>query len=127
MQINIRTVLPAALIAVAGLPLSTVASSAAAPAKTTVTISAEGTDLSGTVASGRAACEADRTVRLYQQIGTRGGGDDVYVGQDTTEVVGDVGVWSTGNTGIAGRFYAKVTKTSSCKGAVSTTIRAART
>jgi hypothetical protein len=99
---------------------------AAAPAKVTVTIKAEGTDLSGTVHSARRACKANRTVVVYKQVGARGGGDDVRFASDTTEVSGGVGQWNTGNTGTPGRFYAKVKKSAQCKGDTSPTIRAVR-
>jgi len=117
----IRNVLPAAALIALPLGLAPHAS-AAAPAGTKVTIDRAGADLFGTVSSSRAACEGNRTVVLYKQIGTKGGGNDVRVVSDTTEVQNGVGVWSTGNTGQSGKFYAKVKKTSRCKAAVSATI-----
>jgi hypothetical protein len=57
--------------------------SAAAPAPVTVTIQAEGTDLSGKVSSTRAVCKADRNVIVFKQVGTRGGGDDIRFANDT--------------------------------------------
>lgn len=122
----IRTVVPAAAAVAAALPLGAVVASASAPAPSSVTIKAEGTELLGTVSSGRTACEGNRTVFLFKVIGTRGGGDDSRYAVDTTEVVNGVGVWSTGNTGTAGRFYARVTKTATCQAAVSPTVRAVR-
>ncbi len=113
----------ALVTAVAALPLGSGTAFAAAPAPSKVTITAEGTDLSGTVSSKRAACERDRTVVVVKQRGTRGGGDDVKVAEDTTQVQGVVGVWSTGNTGLTGRFYAKAKRTPGCKAASSPTIR----
>jgi hypothetical protein len=59
---------------------------------------------------------------LFKQRGARGGGDDVRVLSDTTEIQGSVGVWSTGNTGQAGKFYAKATRTTQCKADFSPTI-----
>ena len=85
------------------------AANAAALAPVTVTIQAEGTDLSGTVSSTRAVCEADRNVIVFKQIGTRGGGDDIRFANDTSDSDGD---WNTGNTGTEGKFYAKVKKNS---------------
>lgn len=115
-----RTALPiAALLA---LPLGAEVASAAAPAASTVTITAEGTDLSGTVSSPKASCEGDRKVVVFKQRGTRGGGNDVRLASDITEVQGGIGVWSTGNTGESGKFYAKVTKTTRCKADFSGTV-----
>ncbi len=99
------------------------ASAAAAPASSTVTIQAEGTDLFGNVTSPRAVCKSDRNVIVYQQIGARGGGNDIRFASDTTDSDGD---WNTGNTGTEGKFYAKVKKTSLCKADFSPTIRATR-
>ena len=96
-------------------------------AATTVTIQAEGTDLSGTVRSARPAiCADERTVIVFRQRGTRGGGNDERFAMDTSEQQGDDYVWSTGNTGTAGRFYAKVRRTAQCQADTSPTIRAVR-
>jgi hypothetical protein len=102
------------------------AGSAVAPATSTVTIQADGTDLSGTVMSPRTACKDGRKVIVIKQIGTRGGGDDIRFASDTAELQDGIGVWSTGNTGTPGRFYAKVKKTDLCKRDTSPTIRATR-
>jgi hypothetical protein len=100
----------------------------AAPAETTVTIKAEGTDLSGKVISPRPLrCAQDRKVILMKQIGTRGGGDDINFASDTAGLQGDVYTWSTGTTGTPGRFYAKVKPIQGCKGDTSPTVRAQRT
>lgn len=98
-------------------------SSAAAPAKSTVTIKAEGTDLSGKVTSPRQACKTDRMVIVIKQKGARGGGDDKKFASDTAD---ENGAWDTGNTGTEGRFYAKVRATAKCKGDTSPTIHAVR-
>jgi hypothetical protein len=96
-------------------------------APTTVTIKAEGTDLSGTVSSPRPLrCAEGRTVLLIKQIGTRGGGDDIRFATDTASRQGDVYTWSTGTTGTPGRFYARVKRTEGCKGDTSPTVRAQR-
>ncbi len=89
-----------------------------------VTITADGLDLSGTVSSSRAACERDRRVVVFKVLGAKGGEDDVRFASDTTQASGGVGVWSTGNTGVEGRFYAKVRRTSRCAADVSRVIRA---
>ena len=92
-------------------------------ADSTVTIRAEGVDLSGKVKSPRQACVTDRKVIVFKQIGTRGGGDDQKFASDTASSDGS---WSTGNTGTPGKFYAKVRKTTMCKKDSSPTIRARR-
>jgi hypothetical protein len=109
------------VLSLAGGALS--ATQAAAPAPVTVTIKAEGTDLSGTVKSPRRVCKANRTVVVIKQVGARGGGNDTRFASDTTELSNGVGQWSTGNTGTEGRFYAKVRRSAQCKGDTSPTIR----
>ena len=100
---------------------------AVAPAPVTVTIKAEGTDMSGTVkSSDPTTCAADRTVVVFKQKGSRGGGDDKRFARDTTDLQGGKYVWSTGNTGTEGRFYAKVKATADCRGDASPTIRVRR-
>jgi len=112
------------LASAAGLAIGTGATATAAPTvSSTVTIHAEGTDLSGNVSSSNPTCEANRHVVVFKQIGTRGGGNDINFASDTTDEDGD---WNTGNTGTEGRFYAKVKKTSLCKADFSPTIRATR-
>ena len=112
------------LASAAGLAIGTGATATAAPTvSSTVTIHAEGTDLSGNVSSSNPTCEANRRVVVFKQIGTRGGGNDINFASDTTDEDGD---WNTGNTGTEGRFYAKVKKTSLCKADFSPTIRATR-
>jgi hypothetical protein len=99
----------------------------AGPAATTVTIKAEGTDLSGTVKSPRPQrCAAERVVYLIKQIGARGGGDDIRFAMDTADRQGDGYAWSTGTTGTPGRFYARVKSIEGCKGDTSPTVRAHR-
>ncbi|QWZ07316.1 hypothetical protein KRR39_17870 [Nocardioides panacis] len=119
---------PVLAIAVAA-GLGTGASAAGAPgdASTTVTIQAEGTDLSGVVTSPRPKrCAADRVVVVVRQKGARGGGDDVRFATDTASLEGGVYRWSTGNTGTEGRFYARVRHVIGCKADTSPTIRATR-
>ena len=99
--------------------------SAAGPAKTTLTIRAQGTDLSGTVQSRRGSCLGDRNIRLYRQKGKeQRPGSDTLVATDTSERQGDHGEWSTGNTGMRGKFYVRTGKVPGCTGAASKTIRA---
>lgn len=100
---------------------------AAPKASVTVTITAENTDMSGVVKSSNPAlCAADRKVVVWKQKGERGGGDDTRFASDTTDLQNGKYVWSTGNTGTAGRFYAKVGSTPGCKADSSPTIRVHR-
>jgi len=121
-----------ALVVGAGAVLAGVAAvdsaEAAKPrAKVTVTISQVNTEMSGKVRSPKPKkCAKDRTVWVWEQVGTRGGGDDVKMFQDTTDLQGDSYVWSTGNTGVEGFFYAKVGAKPGCKGDSSPTIEAVR-
>jgi len=103
------------------------AATAAAPARSTVTIQAEGVELSGTLTSTREECIEGRKVLVFKQVGRRGGGDDVRMFSDVVSLTDEgVGEWSTGNTGIEGRFYAKVRTTSQCKVDLSPTVTARR-
>ncbi len=111
----------------AGLGTMGAAVGVAADAPTTVTIKAEGVDLSGTVASPKPRlCAANRHVVVFKQIGARGGGDDQKFASDNASLSGGVYEWSTGNTGVAGKFYARVHHIIGCKGDTSPTIRAVR-
>ncbi len=108
-----------ALMALAG------PASAAGPAKTTLTIRAQGLDLSGTVQSSRGSCLGDRNIKLYKQKGKeQRPGSDTLVATDTSERQGDHGEWSTGNTGMRGKFYVRTGKVPGCTAATSKTIRA---
>ena len=83
------------------------------------------TDLSGTVASPRPKkCAADRLVVVFKQKGARGGGDDVRFASDRASLSGGVYRWSTGNTGMTGKFYARAARTADCKPDTSRTVRA---
>ena len=116
-----------ALGVAAGLTTGAPATGAQGDASTTVTIKAEGTDLSGVVRSPRPKrCAADRVVVVIKQKGARGGGDDVRFASDTASLEGGVYRWSTGNTGTEGKFYARVRHITGCTAAASATIRATR-
>jgi hypothetical protein len=111
-------------VALAILVLSAPASAAGA-AKTTLTIRAQGLDLSGTVQSSRGSCLGDRNIKLYKQQGQeQNPRTDQLVGTDTSARQGDHGEWSTGNTGMRGKFYVRTGKVPGCTGAASKTIRA---
>jgi hypothetical protein len=97
-----------------------VAAQAATPAPVTVTIKAEGTDMSGTVSSTKPLkCAANRTVKVFKLVN----GEPHLWASDTTSKQGAKYVWSTGNTGTPGRFYAKVGAKPGCKMDVSPIIR----
>ena len=103
------------------------AASGAPKTSVSVTIRAEGTDLSGVVRSARPqVCAADRTVVVFKVKGAVGGGDDVRFASDTTGGSGPAYEWSTGNTGTEGRFYARVKATGHCQAARSAVVRAQR-
>jgi hypothetical protein len=115
----------AAVVGLVGTPGG--ATAAAAPARVSVTIKAEQVDLSGTVSSSKPTkCAANRTVFVFEQIGGRGGGNDVKRFSDTTDKQNGKFVWSTGNTGEEGFFYAVVPAKPGCKGAASKTVHAVR-
>jgi hypothetical protein len=100
---------------------------AATDASSTVTIKAEGTDLSGLVKSSKPKlCAKNREVIVIKQKGARGGGDDVRFASDTASLQGGVYAWSTGNTGTEGKFFARVRHIPGCKAATSPTIVAKR-
>jgi hypothetical protein len=120
-------VVPVLAVGLAGSVATVEYAVAAGAAPTTVTIKAQGTDLSGTVSSPKPKrCAAGRTVLLIKQKGARGGTDDTKIGSDTAELSGGTYEWSTGNTGIQGRFYAKVKAIPGCKGSTSKTVKATR-
>jgi hypothetical protein len=120
-------IVPAVALGLAGSVTTAEYAAAAGNAPTTVTIKAQGTDLSGTVSSPKPKrCAKNRTVLLIKQKGARGGGDDQRIGSDTADFSGGKYQWSTGTTGIEGRFYAKVKAIPGCKGDTSNTVRATR-
>ena len=98
---------------------------AAAPA-TPVSVTITGNDSPfGEVKSPKRICKAGVTVRVYRQIGTRGGGNDVQVGSpDTTGLQGGKWTWSIGNPGLEDgwKVYAKVKAANGCKAAFSPTM-----
>ena len=116
--------LAASLSLAAGGAVLVATPAAFALAENQVTIKAEGTDLSGTITSSNNACKDGRKVVVFKQVGTRGGGDDQKFASDVSELSGGVGVWSTGNTGTEGRFYARIRKTDTCKADSSPTVKA---
>jgi len=88
----------------------------AATARTTVTIKGPDGDFHGKIKSQDAGCLGDRLVRLFSSDSADGPFERTG-NSDTSELQGDVGVWSMGNTGLRdGFFYAKATKTPDCRG-----------
>jgi len=95
---------------------------------TTVTIKTENGDFWGYVKSPRPKkCAKDRKVVLFKQLGAeQDPANDDRVASDTAERSGDRYTWSTGNTGVYGKFYARVARTSACAGDTSPTVRSVR-
>ncbi|WP_244931142.1 hypothetical protein [Nocardioides sp. W7] len=119
------TILPLLLVAGALTASATLVPAQAAPARAevTVTITAQGTDMSGVVKSPRPKrCAADRTVKVFKLVG----GEPHLWATDTTDLQNGRYAWSTGNTGTEGRFFAKVARKAGCRGDVSPTIRVRR-
>jgi hypothetical protein len=94
-------------------------------AQTIVTIREENGDFSGRVKSPRLnRCADNRTIKLYRQRGQRQNPTtEEVVASDTSELSGDHGVWSTGNTGLSGKFYARAGKKPGCKADTSRTVQ----
>ena len=108
--------LAAVIVACAALAFAAVAGARGA-AQTNVTIKGSGGDFSGKVKSSKSACVGDRKVIVYK---LKGNGydppNDTRVGSDVSEVHGDRGVWSTGNSGFKhGAFYAYAPRVPGCK------------
>jgi hypothetical protein len=114
-----------ATLATAALTGIAATADAAAPkANVTVTIKAQGVELSGVVKSSNPAlCSANRKVKVYKVIA----GQPHLFSTDTTDEDGPAPyTWNTGNTGQEGRFFAKVSAKPGCKADVSPTITAVR-
>lgn len=105
------------------LALASIAGAGGA-AETRVTIQTENGDFFGKVRSPRLhKCADNRTVKLYKQRGpNQNPSREKVVASDTSELQGDYGVWSTGNTGLTGKFYARAGKKPGCKADASRTV-----
>lgn len=118
--------LSAALLTASLLGPVVAGTSGAAPprkASVTVTIQSEGTDIFGEVRSSKPRrCAANRTVKLFKMVN----GEPHLWTNDTTELQGGRWVWSAGNTGTEGRFFAKVGAKPGCRADASPTIRVRR-
>jgi hypothetical protein len=97
------------------------AAGARAPAATTVTIKEEASgDFFGYVKSPKPLkCADDRKITLFR---VRPGKDE-RVASDNASLSGDRYRWSTGNTGLSGRFYARAGRIAGCLPDTSKTIR----
>lgn len=123
---RIKMLIAATAITVSGV-LATGAS-AANLTPTKVTIQAEsGGDFFGFVkSSDKNQCADNRKVTLYRLLGTSPNpGADQKIGMDLAQANGDGYMWSTGNTGERhGKFYARVKKTETCAGDISSVVKA---
>lgn len=100
--------------------------SAGTAAETTLTIKTKNGDFWGTIDSSRPKkCARERNVLLYKQKGKdQDPSVDKRVASDTAGLSGDRYEWSTGNTGLSGKFYVHVRRTPDCKAASSRTVKA---
>lgn len=122
LKLNARNV---AIAACAALAL-TGSAQASGLASTTVTITGQNGDYSGTVTSPKLhKCADQRTVTVYKQKGARQNpGVDATIGSDTAELHGHHAVWSIGNSGFrSGKFYARASTTPGCAAGATKTIR----
>ena len=103
------------------------AAEAGGAAKTKVTIQVQnGYEFSGTVKSPKPRrCADNRKVTLYKQLGAQPRPSlDAVIANDTSELRGRRGEWSTGNTGGgAGKFYARAAKKPGCKAGTSRVVQ----
>lgn len=124
---GVSLLLGASAVVVGLTALEMPAHAAKGKAKVTVTITQVNAEMSGVVKSPKPKkCAKERTVWVWEQIGTRGGGDDIKRFQDTTSLQNGKWTWNTGTTGVEGFFYAKVNASPKCKVAVSKTIEVKR-
>jgi hypothetical protein len=100
------------------------AAGARAPADTTVTIKEEASgDFYGYVKSPKPLkCADDRQIALFR---VRQGKDE-RVATDNASLSGNRYRWSTGNTGLSGRFYARASRIAGCRADTSPTIRSSQ-
>ena len=121
---KVRTAIAALAISITAFG-GVASAQAGGKADTKVSIKGDNGDYYGYVKSSDAGnCANDRKVKVFKQTGNdQDPKHDLKIGTDTTEPNGDKYMWSIGNSGYKhGEFYAKVGKTSLCKGATSKTI-----
>ena len=107
----------ATVVAAGAVLVFAVAAGARGAATTNITIKGPNGDFSGKIKSSKPACLGDRKVIVYK---LKGNGydpeNDTRVGTDTSEVHGDHGEWSIGNSGFKhGAFYALAKRSPGCK------------
>ncbi len=97
-------------------------------ADTTVTIKTKNGDFWGYVKSTRPfKCAKNRTIVLFKQVGsTQAPKVDQKIASDTASLVAGRYMWSTGNTGMYGKFYARAKRTTYCKADNTDTVRSVR-
>lgn len=117
-----------ALAICASMWVAGTASAGTARADTKVTIKTNNGDFWGYVYSPRPKrCARDRKITLFKQIGSvQNPSVDTRIGSDTASWNGTRYEWSTGNTGMYGKFYARAGRTLYCKGDTSLTVRSTR-
>ena len=96
--------------------------------ETKVTIKTENGDFWGFVTSPRPRlCADERKVVVFRQVGSEQDPRvDERIASDTASLDGDRAEWNTGNTGVFGKFYARVAKTEDCTADTSATVRSRR-
>ena len=123
---RVKMLIAAAAVSITGLLAASAMGASLTPTK--VTIHAEsGGDFFGFVKSlDKNQCAANRKVTLYRLLGTSPNpGADQKIGMDLAQANGDGYMWSTGNTGERhGKFYARVKKTETCAGDISSVVKA---
>jgi len=121
---KIKLIAATALVAVAGA--GAVASPAVADSATPtkVTIKGHEGDYYGYVKSSDNDCEYNRTVKVYEMLGSSPSPKtDNEIGSDLAQPNGPDSMWSIGNSGYKhGDFYAKVKKSNGCGGDISKVI-----
>ena len=120
-----KLLLSVVVLAMCGAVVVAGIADASGRAKTTVTIHVENGDFSGKVKSPRLhRCADNRRVVLYKQKGRhQHPSNDQKIASDRSELHGDHGVWSTGNTGLSGgRYYARAGRKPGCRADASRTI-----
>lgn len=105
-----------AVLACIAVALVFAPSAAAAPAKTTVSISPEQSGFSGFVKSSKTSCANGRKVSLYRKQGKK----SIFVKSDTATANGTRYQWAI-QVSRSGRYYAKVKGSSKCGAASSRT------
>lgn len=121
-------VLAVALVATLTPFTSTIGTAGATehPARARVTVRAEvdGVVMQGAARSRRTACLTDRQVRIIQQVGTRGGGDDqLFHAEALVPRTAHRATWKVGFTLPPGRYYGVLRGDAWCHRAASATVR----